>query len=239
MKSSAYFVPPTQCNAQGVPQGAYLDMTAFIADSGLKTGKGGYQKEYPPLYVLRPDGSTLYTFRDVVYSFKKASEAELVFTVVCSEQDLAQQKVALAQTLLNPAMAGRGYHVSYDLVKLPSGRMSGRRGRYLLADDLYEELKEVISGTMREKYATKGEAVDEPFFAAVTHEVSTAAMKYALLSASCTVQISFDIKKITSFEDASAPFILYNSTRCVEPLTLHPAAWAHPTSQPGLRAAQV
>jgi hypothetical protein len=27
------------------------------------------------------------------------------------------------------------------------------------------------------------------------------------------MQISFDIKKITSFEDASAPFILYNSTR--------------------------
>ena len=60
-------------------------------------------------------------------------------------------------------------------------------------------------------------------------------MKYALLSVSCTVrpascvrkratmliyvslrsqmQISFDINKITSFEDASAPFILYNSTR--------------------------
>jgi hypothetical protein len=27
------------------------------------------------------------------------------------------------------------------------------------------------------------------------------------------MQISFDINKITSFEDASAPFILYNSTR--------------------------
>jgi arginyl-tRNA synthetase len=30
------------------------------------------------------------------------------------------------------------------------------------------------------------------------------------------MQISFDIKKITSFEDASAPFILYNSTRCAK-----------------------
>lgn len=47
----------------------------------------------------------------------------------------------------------------------------------------------------------------------MTHEVSTAAMKYALLSVSCGAQISFDVKKVTSFEDASAPFILYNSTR--------------------------
>ena len=61
MKNSDYYVPQTQCNDKGVPQGAYLDMSGFIADQGLKTGKGGYQKEYPPLYVLRPDGSTLYT----------------------------------------------------------------------------------------------------------------------------------------------------------------------------------
>ena len=64
MKNSDYFVPPTQCNAAGVPQvrtvfvhgwrrvrvltlstqGGYLDMSAFIAEQGFKTGKGGYQK---------------------------------------------------------------------------------------------------------------------------------------------------------------------------------------------------
>ena len=43
--------------------------------------------------------------------------------------------------------------------------------------------------------------------------MSTAAMKYALLSVGCQTQINFDIAKITDFEDASAPFILYNSTR--------------------------
>jgi hypothetical protein len=47
--------------------------------------------------------------------------------------------------------------------------------------------QDVIRTTMREKYAAKGEAVSEEFFNSVTHEVSTAAMKYALLSASCTV----------------------------------------------------
>ena len=38
------------------------------------------------------------------------------------------------------------------------------------------------------------------------------------------MQISFDINKITSFEDASAPFILYNSTRCA--CRLHSASSA-------------
>lgn len=44
-------------------------------------------------------------------------------------------------------------------------------------------------------------------------------MKYALLSCSCQTQISFDIAKITDFEDASAPFILYNSTRLSSVIT--------------------
>ena len=117
------------------------------------------------------------SFPLVYHSFKKASSAELVLNIICSEQDLAQQKVSLAMAMLNPAMTGRQYHVSYDLVRLPSGRMSGRRGRYLLADDLYEELKEVIRTTMREKYAAKGEAVSDEFFDSVTHEARSTALR--------------------------------------------------------------
>ena len=213
MKNSDYYVPQTQCNDAGVPQGAYLDMAGFIADQGYKTGKGGYQKEYPPLYVLRPDGSTLYTYRDIVYSFKKAARSDLILNIICSEQELAQQKVSLGMMMMNPEMKGRQYHLSYDLVKLTTGKMSGRRGRYLLADDLYDDLKTVIAEKMRKKFEEKNEDVTPEFFEQVTHEVSTAAMKYALLSVGCLTQINFDIAKITDFEDASAPFILYNSTR--------------------------
>ena len=213
MKNSDYFVPQTECNDKGVPQGAYLDMDAFIRDQKFKIGKGGYQKDYPPLYVLRPDGSTLYTYRDIVYSFKKASMSDLILNIICSEQDLAQQKVALGMCMMNPAMKGRQYHLSYDLVKLTTGKMSGRRGRYLLAGDLYQDLKDIIKEKMAKKSEDKGEKVDEKAFESVTHEVSAAAMKYALLSCACQTQINFDIAKITDFEDASAPFILYNSTR--------------------------
>merc|ERR1712216_211719 len=71
----------------------------------------------------------------------------------------------------------------------------------------------VIREKMDKKYKEKGEVISAEMFDTVTHEVSTAAMKYALLSVSCMTQINFDIAKITDFEDASAPFILYNSTR--------------------------
>lgn len=213
MKSASYFVPQTQSNDKGVPEGAYLNMQQFIVDQKLPQGKKGYMKPYPNLYVLRPDGSTLYTFRDIVYSFKKAHASDLALNVICSEQDLAQQKVALAMYMMNPDLVGRQYHLNYELVKLKTGKMSGRRGRYLLADDLYAQIKEEVRSKMAAKYAERGDNVEKEFFDRVTHEISTAAMKYALLCVSCQTQISFDIAKITDFEDASAPFILYNSTR--------------------------
>ena len=34
-------------------QGGYLDMSAFIAEQGFKTGKGGYQKVRPPRKTRR------------------------------------------------------------------------------------------------------------------------------------------------------------------------------------------
>jgi arginyl-tRNA synthetase len=73
-----------------------------------------------------------------VYSLKKCTEADMVLNVICSEQNLAQEKVKLAMGVLNPELALKQLHVSYELVRLPEGRMSGRRGRYLLADELYE-----------------------------------------------------------------------------------------------------
>jgi arginyl-tRNA synthetase len=213
MQSSAYYNPPQQCNDKGKPEGGFLDMSLFIEDQGFKIGKGGFQKDFPKFYILRPDGSTLYTFRDVVYSFKKVSKGDIVCNVISSEQDLAQQKVALSLFMMNPKLYNRQVHLSYELVKLTEGKMSGRRGWYVTADELYTELRKAVSDTINERKATKGEKVSEEYFENVVHEVASAAMKYALLSVSCGTVINFDVRKVTSFDDSSAPFVLYNRTR--------------------------
>jgi arginyl-tRNA synthetase len=75
--------------------------------------------------------------------------------------------VALAMCAMNPAMRGRQYHVSYDLVKLTTGKMSGRRGRYLLADDLYTELKDIIKHKLETRFKEKGDDVSPELFAKV------------------------------------------------------------------------
>jgi arginyl-tRNA synthetase len=148
-QQTPYFVAQSACNAQGKPEGAYLDLDRMLKDRGVPQGKKGYQPNYPPLYLLRPDGSTLYVFRDVVYSLKKAAQAHLVLNVIAMEQNVPQEKVALAGDVVRPGLSRLQQHVSYELVKLCNDegkeiKMSGRRGRYVLADTLYQDLKHHI-----------------------------------------------------------------------------------------------
>lgn len=99
--------------------------------------------------------------------------------------------------------------MSYELVKLlrPNPKdpkkeievkMSGRRGRYVLADDIhkytcqmslcthcvYSELKATIKRIMEKKFAEKGVEEQPEFYQHVIQEIATAAMKYALVSVS-------------------------------------------------------
>lgn len=90
--------------------------------------------------------------------------------------------------------------------------MSSRRARYVLADDVFEDLKLAIKELMDSKTKKKG----KPFqgnYDQVVEEVSTAAVKYALTSISFKSLLVFDKKRATNPEDSSAPFLLYNATR--------------------------
>jgi arginyl-tRNA synthetase len=49
---------------------------------------------------------------------------------------------------------------------------------------------------MRKRFDEKGEVLGEDLFNKITHEIAAGAMKYALLSCSCHVQINFDIAKV-------------------------------------------
>ena len=224
VQASPYYVAPTDKNEAGKPEGGHLLLANFIRDANLPTGKKGYQANFPNFYILRPDGSTLYTFRDVVYSLKKAADADLVFNVIANEQNLPQEKIILTLNLIDPKAERKLYHISYDLVKLADGdkalKMSGRRGRYVLADDLYLELRSAVIEFMKSKRdkqqelnpGKESEFTDE-LLEEIGSEVATASMKYALLSTPPLHQITFDVKKAADPDEVSGPFLLYNAVR--------------------------
>eukprot|EP01095_Lingulamoeba_sp_RSL-Kostka_P008073 TRINITY_DN2643_c0_g1_i1.p1 TRINITY_DN2643_c0_g1~~TRINITY_DN2643_c0_g1_i1.p1 ORF type:complete len:719 (-),score=263.43 TRINITY_DN2643_c0_g1_i1:205-2361(-) len=224
LTKSPYFVPPTKKH-ESKQEGGHLLLSNFISDSGFKIGKKGYSKDFPNFYVLRVDGSTLYTFRDVVYSIKKVKQADLVLNVIASEQNLPQEKVNLTLQLLGlyEAKNKSQIHVSYEIVKLLKNgnevKMSGRRGQYVRADDLYNELKEEGQKFILSRAEEKNKPIDlndpkqRKFVEQTSHELASASTKYALLGTGTRHIIKIDIDKVVNGEDKTASFILYNAVR--------------------------
>ncbi|UCG45523.1 MAG: arginine--tRNA ligase, partial [Candidatus Bathyarchaeota archaeon] len=96
--------------------------------------------EIPSLTLVRADGTTLYTTRDIPYSLWKLQRAEQVINVVGMEQKLSQLQLKLALYALgHQKKAENLVHFAYNLVNLPGYTMSSRRGRYVTMDEVMEE----------------------------------------------------------------------------------------------------
>ncbi len=167
--------------------------------------------ELPPLILLRSDGTTLYTLRDVAYSLQKFSEsgADYVINVVGKEQTLPQAQVRAALYVLGyREYAKRLLHYSYEMVMIPGRRMSGRKGEYISLDDVMDALIE------RAKYEVeKRGVVDKKMLDDTAKAVGVGALRYSLVSVSAekTLTISFD--DIVDFEKNTAPYIQYTHAR--------------------------
>ena len=98
------------------------------------------EQEVPPLTLVRADGTTLYTTRDVAYTLWKFTRAERVVNVIGMEQSLAQLQLKIALYALGCSKQAENLvHFAYNLVTLPGYKMSSRRGHYITFDEVLDE----------------------------------------------------------------------------------------------------
>ncbi len=162
-----------------------------------------------PLTLVRSDGTTLYATRDIAYSIWKFKRGvDKVINVIAVQQALEQVQVRLALYALGFSREARNLvHYSYEMVSLPGVRMSGRRGRYITADELIEEAVK-RAGQELVKRGLELEAGRE-----VAERVGVGAVKYAMLSVSPSKPLTFSWDRVLDFERNSGPFIQYAYVR--------------------------
>src|SRR2546425_9176539 len=74
-----------------------LDVAKAVEKFGLRDKLGVTPTfEFPPLTLLRSDGTSLYPTRDIAYTLYKFESADRVINVIGSEQSLAQFQVKVA-----------------------------------------------------------------------------------------------------------------------------------------------
>ncbi|QIW24173.1 arginine--tRNA ligase [Sulfolobus sp. S-194] len=162
--------------------------------------------ELPPLVLVRSDGTTLYTTRDIAYSLYKFEvfSANKVINVIAEQQSVPQMQLRASLYLLGfKDIAENLIHYSYGMVNLQGMRMSGRLGRYVSLDEIINEVKEVAESKIKEK---RGDLNNLP-------DIVNSAIRYAILSVSANKPVSFNIKNIVDFDQNSGPYLQYTYAR--------------------------
>jgi arginyl-tRNA synthetase len=189
---------------------------AFDANKVVDTlnlrGKLGLSanNEVPPLTLMRADGTTLYTTRDIAYTIWKFKLAQKVVNVIGMEQSLAQLQLKLAVYALgHPEQADNLVHFAYNLVTLPGYKMSSRRGHYITFDEV---LDEAVSRAY-EEVCKRSPMLNEDEKHRIADFVGLGAVRYALVDVDSSKPVMFTWERVLNFETNSAPYVQYTHAR--------------------------
>jgi arginyl-tRNA synthetase len=177
----------------------------------LKT-KLGLKEDYeiPPLTLVRGDGTTLYTTRDIAYSLWKFSRAEKVVNVIGMEQSLAQLQLKLALYSLGYNREADNFvHFAYNLVTLPGYKMSSRRGRYITFDQVLDD----AVARAYEEVSKRSPQLSEDEKRQISNFVGIGAVRYSLVDVDSSKPVVFTWDRVLNFETNSAPYVQYTHAR--------------------------
>jgi arginyl-tRNA synthetase len=166
--------------------------------------------EVPPLTLMRADGTTLYTTRDIAYTLWKFKQAQKVVNVIGMEQSLAQLQLKLALYALGYGEYAENFvHFAYNLVTLPGYKMSSRRGHYITFDEV---LDEAVSRAY-EEVSKRSPMLSEKEKRKIADFVGLGAVRYALVDVDSSKQVVFTWDRVLNFETNSAPYVQYTHAR--------------------------
>lgn len=172
----------------------------------LDLEKYGIEKE---LVLMRSDGTSLYTTRDLAYHLWKLDNGDCV-NVIANEQTLPQMQLRAALDILDiKNVDQRVRHLSYELVHIPGMKMSSREGKFVSADDVLSEgvkrARKEIEDRKLDVSAKEKEKISEA--------VSAGAIKYNILKVAPLKLINFRWDEALNLEGDSAPYLQYSHAR--------------------------
>jgi arginyl-tRNA synthetase len=168
--------------------------------------KLGLTKEkYRTMVILRSDGTTLYSTKDLALAKQKFEQYQVdrSIYVVDFRQALHFQQVFKILELWGFSQALKCYHLSYGYVTLPEGAMSSRRGRVILFKEVYDEAVKRVLAVESERSGN----IPEEERVKIAEQIGLGALVYSMLSVDNNKDIVFDINEALSFDGRTGPYI--------------------------------
>jgi arginyl-tRNA synthetase len=174
----------------------------------------GLKKEtYRVLVILRSDGTSLYSTKDLplaISKFEKFNPDRSVYVIDVRQSLYLQQIYKTLAVMGHPDWSERCYHLSYEIVNLPGNvTIASREGTVVLLEDLVREAENRALEVVKEKNPDlSAEAMRN-----VAHQVALGAIKYPMLARDNNKIVTFDWKSALDFNGQAAPYIQYAHVR--------------------------
>jgi arginyl-tRNA synthetase len=172
----------------------------------------GTSEEYRVLVLLRSDGTSLYSTKDIPLAIKKFEQYHLdrSIYVVDVRQSLYFKQIFKILELMGYTWASNCYHLAYEIVNLPGNvTIASREGTVILLEDLLREAEQRALKVVEQKNPD----LEEDKKNKVARFIALGAIKYSLLSRDNTKIITFDWDSALDVNGQAAPYIQYAGVR--------------------------
>jgi arginyl-tRNA synthetase len=166
----------------------------------------------PDKIMLRADETGVYFTRDLglaTSNFKKYKLDSRIY-VVAAQQSLYFKQLFKTLELLGYEWAKNLYHLSYEMVNLPGGKMSSRLGRFVGLDEFIDEIVGLASKEVKKRNPDLNEKIERK----IAESVGLAALKFAILKIEPDRTILFKKEDVVQFQGDTGPYLQYAHTRC-------------------------
>jgi len=158
--------------------------------------------------VLRPDETSLYITQDLYLAYlKDKHRLDKSIYVVASEQDLYFKQLFKILELLGFANAKNYHHLSYGMIRLPSGKIKSREGliKGTGADELISELEDLAKTEITQRFKDLPPKEIETR----AEQIALAALKFYILAVSPKTTMVFEPQKSIAFTGRTGPYLQY------------------------------
>ncbi len=190
----------------------------------LKESDGAYVvdlEEYgmPPCLIIKSDGATLYTTRDLAAAFyrKKTYDFTKCLYVVAYQQSLHFRQLFKVIELMGHEWAKDMEHVEFGMVSYEGQALSTRHGHVIYLEDLLNRSIEKARAIIDEKSPNLDDKDG------VARKVGIGAVVFFALSAGRIKDIDFWWDRALNFEGETGPYVQYTYARCCSVLGKAPA----------------
>ncbi len=201
-------------------------------------------EKYPPLMILKQDGSTLYSTRDLATDKFRLENPRYgndikIINEVGIEQSLYFNQLFETEKLLGWVSDNQRIHVKHGMYRFKDRKMSTRKGNVIWLEEVLAEAKQrafnltpqsLPNRTVTQSYGDEDWVSAKNSVAAQKHRLTSeeyvenadiigiGAIKWNDLKRSSHLDIVFDWDEILNMDGNSGPYIQYTYVRCTSVL---------------------